>query len=173
MHNSEDQLLDKLGAHASNGHVRRTSTAGTPQGGEPAHAGGHPTRTPPLDPPRRCSPAPRARPVWRLARCTSSRCPRSSMRAASSSWRRPSFPEGMMEVDHLPRVAATTRFPGTQFNRVDWTDDLDFEVDVMADMADPQRRRGALLGGLRRCTRRAQPLHGSAPPPSCSRSARK
>ncbi len=46
------------------------------------------------------------------------------------------FPEGMMEV--ITSLESRNHpFPGTQFNRVDWTEDLDFEVDVMADMADP------------------------------------
>ncbi|MEM1248171.1 MAG: heterodisulfide reductase-related iron-sulfur binding cluster [Acidobacteriota bacterium] len=46
------------------------------------------------------------------------------------------FPEGMMEVV-TSLESRNHPFPGTQFNRVDWTEGLDFEIDVLADMSDP------------------------------------
>lgn len=47
------------------------------------------------------------------------------------------FPEGMMEV--ITSLESRNHpYPGTQFNRIDWTEGLDFDVDVLADMADPK-----------------------------------
>ena len=46
------------------------------------------------------------------------------------------FPEGMMEV--ITSLESRNHpYPGTQFNRIDWTEGVDFDVDVLADMADP------------------------------------
>ena len=46
------------------------------------------------------------------------------------------FPEGMMEV--ITSLESRKHpYPGTQFNRIDWTEGLDIEIDVMAEMSDP------------------------------------